>query len=226
MTNIDLNPVDLKCNKKDKAKVLIVQPQIKENQLNLGEGYCYRLELNHNDKAFIDQVLKESIKNQVDVVVFPEFSVPFTYHHVIKEFSKQNHNIFIVAGTDYLKRDEEYYNTASIFFNGNHYYTDKCRLSPHEKSILYDRGPKGGNKLNYFVNSPAGNIAIMICMDALDKEIRDKHPIKDIDILWVVIDNNKETINNIRRQLSTEIDKKKMIIPKIEPFAWVIVFVE
>ena len=54
----------------------------------------------------------------------------------------------------------------------------------------------------------------------------DASSIKDIDILWVVIDNNKETINNIRRQLSTEIDKKKMIIPKIEPFAWVIVFVE
>ena len=105
MTNIHLNPVDLKCNKKDKAKVLIVQPQIKENQLNLGEEYCYRLELNHNDKVFIDQVLKESIKNQVDVVVFPEFSVPFSYHHAIKEFSNQNHNILIISGTDSLKRN-------------------------------------------------------------------------------------------------------------------------
>ena len=186
MTNIHLNPVDLKCNKKDKAKVLIVQPQIKENQLNLGEEYCYRLELNHNDKVFIDQVLKESIKNQVDVVVFPEFSVPFSYHHAIKEFSNQNHNILIIAGTDYLKRDEKYYNTASIFFNGNDYYTYKCLLSPHEVASNEEQGPQNGIIFNYFVNTPAGNIAIMICMDALDVTIRNQYPIDHIDILCVI----------------------------------------
>ena len=54
----------------------------------------------------------------------------------------------------------------------------------------------------------------------------DTSSINDIDILWVVIDSDKETIQNIYMHLSKEISKKIMTIPKIEPFAWVIVFIE
>lgn len=54
----------------------------------------------------------------------------------------------------------------------------------------------------------------------------DSSDIDDTDILWVVIDSDKEIIQNIYQQLSKEISKKRMTIPKIEPFAWVIVFIE
>lgn len=65
---------------------------------------------------------------------------------------------------------------------------------------------------------PADERHLPIGVDASD--------INDADILWVVIDSDKETIQNIYTQLSREISKKRMTIPKIEPFAWVIVFVE
>ena len=47
----------------------------------------------------------------------------------------------------------------------------------------------------------------------------------DTDILWFVIDSEKEVMQNIYSQLSSEIGKKRMTMPKIEPFAWVIVFI-
>ena len=65
---------------------------------------------------------------------------------------------------------------------------------------------------------PAGERHLPIEVDASD--------INDTDILWIVIDSDKETIQNIFTQLSREISKKRMTIPKIEPFAWVIVFIE
>ena len=65
---------------------------------------------------------------------------------------------------------------------------------------------------------PAGERHLPIEVDASD--------INDTDILWVVIDSDKETIQNIYTQLQREISKKRMTIPKIEPFAWVIVFIE
>ncbi len=65
---------------------------------------------------------------------------------------------------------------------------------------------------------PAGERHLPIEVDA-------SH-IDDTDILWVVIDSDKETIMNIYTQLTREISKKRMTIPKIEPFAWVIVLIE
>lgn len=65
---------------------------------------------------------------------------------------------------------------------------------------------------------PVGERHLPIEIDASD--------IHDTDILWVVIDSDKETMQNIHTQISREINKKRMTIPKIEPFAWVIVFIE
>jgi hypothetical protein len=49
--------------------------------------------------------------------------------------------------------------------------------------------------------------------------------VKDIDILWIVIDSDKDTTQNIYSQLKNVLGKTNISIPTIEPFAWLIVYV-
>ena len=58
----------------------------------------------------------------------------------------------------YLEREGKFYNTASIFFQGQHHKTEKHKLSPHEASGLIGHGPSDGTEHYFFQNTPVGNL--------------------------------------------------------------------
>ena len=90
-------------------------------------------------------------------------------HGKIKTWSTTNKAI-VVAGSTYLQRNGEYYNTASVFYMGAQYKIEKHKLSPHEVSRISGHGPSVGTERFYFRNSPVGTLGVMICAEEFDRQ--------------------------------------------------------
>ena len=181
-----LQPINFKLSKKDRAKILIAQSTWNEDQLMRDSLLLYRLGFNSDNEQFLRAILAKAKEKDVDLIVFPEFSIPRKYHEEIRQWSEEEKNIIIVAGSDYLEHEKKYYNTASIFFQGQHYTTQKLKLSPHEDTIFDGYGPSEGYVNNYFENTPIGNLAVMICMDAFHENIRHELIKLSLDILCII----------------------------------------
>lgn len=97
----------------------------------------------------------------------------------------------MVAGSTYLLREEKFYNTSSVFFEGTQHKTEKHKLSPRESSQFIGYGPSEGTDHFYFQNTPVGNLAVMICADEFDRNTRDEFLTKDLDILCVIACRSK-----------------------------------
>lgn len=180
-----MNSKNLNKEKKEKAIILIAQPSWEHTQIKRDDNRLFQLEFSEEDKKFFDLVLEKANENKVDLIVFPEFAIPQKYHEEIKSWTSTN-NVVVVAGSTYLEREKLFYNTASIFFEGSQYKTEKQKLSPHEISCIKGYGPSPGTDHYYFKNTPIGNIGVLICADAFDINTRNELLNVDLDILCVI----------------------------------------
>jgi predicted amidohydrolase len=188
-TSFELQPIDLKSIKKERAKILIAQPEWESGQIERDENQLYQIELTEKDEKVIDSILGKADEEKVDLVVFPEFSIPPKYFDKIQKWSTSK-SIVVIAGSTYIEREGKFYNTATIFFAGALYQTEKRALSPHERSHVLKLGPSEGLKHCYFQNTPIGNIAVMICSDEFNPHIRGAFLNQDLDILCVIAVQN------------------------------------
>ncbi|WP_298418088.1 nitrilase-related carbon-nitrogen hydrolase [uncultured Kordia sp.] len=183
--NIELKSENWGMRPKKTARILISQPSWDASQLSRDKNQCYQLNLKKENENFIDNILEFGNKNSVDLIVFPEFSIPSNLHERIRKWTS-NTKIIVIGGSTYLKRKDNFYNTSPVFYQGKRYLTEKSKLSPHEVSRKIDSGPVGGTKFAYFENTPIGNFAVMICADLFDISLRSKILKKNIDILCVI----------------------------------------
>jgi predicted amidohydrolase len=202
-----IKPISLDSTKKDRARILLAQPKWKSSQLKRDAKQIYQLTLESEDIHFIDLILQTGTDRNLDLIVFPEFSIPESLHSKIQEWTSKN-NIIVVAGSTYLERNGKYYNTASLFYHGKKYLTEKIKLSPHEVSKIIGLGPTTGEMQYYFTNTPVGNLAIMICADEFESNVRDSFLKEEIDILCVIAvqSKSKEHYQSIDR-IVKEYDK-------------------
>jgi predicted amidohydrolase len=188
-TSFEIQPIDLKRTKKERAKILIAQPEWESGQIERDENQLYQIEFTEKDEKFIDSILGKADEEKVDLVVFPEFSIPPKYFDKIQKWSTPR-SVVVVAGSTYIERAGKFYNTATIFFAGGSYQTEKRALSPLEVSRIINRGPSKGGKHYSFQNTPIGNIAVMICSDEFNPHIRGAFLNQDLDILCVIAVQN------------------------------------
>lgn len=168
----------------------MAQPQWKSSQLKRDSKKIYRLELENNDANFIDSILQAGIDRNIDLIVFPEFSIPQFLHQKIQKWTSKN-NTIVLGGSTYLEREGKFYNTASLFYQDKQYYTEKIKLSPHEVSNIFGFGPTAGEVQHIFTNTPVGNIAILVCADEFERNVRDGILNEKIDILCVIAVQSK-----------------------------------
>lgn len=183
---------DIKASRRKKAKILIAQFSWKLEQMSRDSNQVWRLELTEEDKKFIDTILNKAMESKVDLVVFPEFSIPEKLHTKISEWTKQN-DCIVVAGSTNLERDKKFYNTSTIFHNGDPYRTEKAKLSPYEVSNIEGLGPSESENQLYLQNTLIGNLGVMICADVFYHETRAEFLNLDLDILCVIAFQNKAT---------------------------------
>lgn len=186
----ELNPINLSKPKNEKAKILIAQPSWMPSQIKRDVNQLLQLELTEENEEFLDMVLDKGNAAKVDLIVFPEFAIPEKYHAKIKTWTSSN-SVIVVAGSTYLQREGKFYNTASVFFEGIQYKTEKHNLSPYEVSQISGYGPLAGTDHSYFQNTPVGNLAVMICADEFYRNTRDEFLNVDLDILCVIAVQSK-----------------------------------
>jgi 5'-deoxynucleotidase YfbR-like HD superfamily hydrolase/predicted amidohydrolase len=155
--DINIKTHDLSCpQKREIIKFMSVQPQLKS---------CNdKIELNE-PANFVESILDEAKNKDVDLLIFPEYSISFNKHSLLQEWSEQN-NCVVIAGTDII----ENYNVSTTFYKGKKYETKKIHLSPLESP----KGIKTGNTIYKFINSPIGSFVIIICNDINNSEIIEK----------------------------------------------------
>ena len=188
--SFELKPINLSKVKKEKAKILIAQPFWKTSQIKRDVNRLYQVELTIENEGFLNAILAKGKDEKVDLIVFPEFSIPEQYHSKIKTWTSSN-EVIVVAGSTYLQRENRFYNTASVFFKDIQYKTEKQNLSPYEVSRISGYSPSAGTTHIYFQNTPVGNLAVMICADEFYRGTRNEYLNKDLDILCVIACQSK-----------------------------------
>lgn len=179
-STFSLHTVDLHCEPKDVANVLIWQNSIHPDhfeemckihmeQLKGFDDSPYKLRVRHVlAKA---KFLHDATKKTIDLIIMPEFSVLRKHLGIIKKWSRNNKDTLIVAGSAYKKDPddpEKKRSTATVMLGGKCYETYKSTLSPKEEAL--DLNLESGNGIYEFTNTPVGTLCLMICADFLNND--------------------------------------------------------
>ena len=140
----------------------------------------------NDDKIYIKikEFLKIAKLNSVDLIVFPELSIPEKLIEKIQEWSKEQEAI-VICGSHYSQNSEGIISRCPIIIKGNVFFTEKIFPSPIEKSPIAGQGIISGTKVLKFVNSFIGNFAILICSDYLEDNLKKDLDLQSLDILCV-----------------------------------------
>lgn len=97
--DIHVNYIEANNNKKDKFKIAIVNMNVEED--NLKKSFKKLPNLESSRLENLNKLLNYSVKNNADMIIFPEVSIPIQWLDVIAKFS-ENHDIAIVCGLEHV----------------------------------------------------------------------------------------------------------------------------
>lgn len=196
----NVHTVDLHCESKDVANVLIWQNSIHPDhfeemckihtgQLKQFDESPYKLRVKHVLEK--SKFLNDRTKKTIDLIVMPEFSVLRKHLGIIKKWSKDNKDTLIVAGSAYKKDPDDpkkKRSAATVMLGGECYETYKSTLSPKEEALVSNLEP--GDGIYEFTNTPVGTLCLMICADFLNDDniehLRLRDEIVKYDVVCVI----------------------------------------
>lgn len=137
----------------------------------------------------IFEALEKAEENEVNLIVFPELSVPEQLVEEITEWSAGK-NLIVVAGSHYKPVEEGKKPIAKspVIFNGVvKGYSQKVQASFPEKSAVPHSGLQSGSQVNIYTQTPIGDFAILICSENLDEHDKVKLELKRHKLdFWIV----------------------------------------
>lgn len=178
-----IETIDLKQEKQTSCRVMICQLNSVEYDWTNSYGLYF---LTNNDKLTnkIKEFLKIAKQNSVDLLVFPELSIPEKFMEKIQEWSKEQEAI-VICGSHYYNNHGIYISRCPVIIKGNIYFSEKVNPSPLEKSPIAGEGINSGNKILKFTNSFIGNFGVLICSDYLEESLKNELDLNSLDILCV-----------------------------------------
>lgn len=132
----------------------------------------------------VKELLRIAKLNTVDLIIFPELSIPEKLIEKLQEWSKEQESI-IICGSHYYSNHGVRISRCPIIIKGNVYFTEKIHPSPLEKSPISGNGLNAGRKVIKFINSFIGNFAVLICSDYLEENLKGQLDLQSLDILCV-----------------------------------------
>ncbi|MBU7011755.1 MAG: tetratricopeptide repeat protein [Theionarchaea archaeon] len=133
----------------------------------------------HHLKEKILECLEIAVKENLDIVLFPELSLTPEILKTIKK--KKTPDTIVIGGSYYLNRK----NVCPVLFNDQMKYVEKIHPSKYsEFSPINGKGMIPGNKLQLFV-TPAGKFIVLICEDFRDELPTVLSQVSDVDFLFV-----------------------------------------
>lgn len=171
------------------VRILIAQLATKDEEWNHPERLYFPRDVNHFI-VWIKNVIAIAEEENVNLVVMPELSVPHEALTTLIEWSKDKQTV-VVAGSHYKKSDNKYIACCPVIIHGDVFPVEKLQPYPLEYSAVSGWGIKEGNRLPVFIDSPIGNLAVMICSDYLDRQIRSTILDYNLDLIIVPACHNK-----------------------------------
>jgi predicted ribosome-associated RNA-binding protein Tma20 len=147
--------------------------------------------------------LAQARQATVDMVLFPELSIPEESLSYIQTWSEQTGSI-VIAGSHYTKTKKGYISRCPIAVAGKIYFTEKLTPAPAETSPIAGEGLMPGNNVIYFKNTSIGNFGVLICSDYLDLETKNLLSIEDLDLLCVPAFQRNSEMYHVRMNLDCE----------------------
>lgn len=135
-------------------------------------------------KSAVMRLLNVAQRNSVDLVVFPECTIPESLLNDLYEFAANN-SIYIVAGSHYKKFGQKYVSVCPIITPYKIFEINKINVAPAEDSPMPDTGLLAGNSTAIFRFSRFGNFAVTVCLDYLDPRLKLDLEVEKIDMLIV-----------------------------------------
>jgi conflict system STAND superfamily ATPase len=177
-----IEAVDLGVTSPETTRILIAQAFWPKDTFVTRGGLYF-----HSDPEragrYCERILTQARLDTVQLVVFPELSIPYEILEQVRLFSAETGAI-VVAGSHYFKSKKGWISRSPVYINGMPWFTEKIQPSPHERNANVGEGAEPGEKIYWFRNTSAGNFAIAICSDYLD-ELHHALPLDEIDILCV-----------------------------------------
>lgn len=200
---------------KDKLKIGIVS--LKTSIKDIEASYVSSANLSYTRLQGIFDILNQSINHnhKVDILIFPEVSIPYAWVHLLARFAKKN-NIGIVFGVEHIKINNlvSNYTCVMLPFNTNGHtnlfvnFEAKKYFAPDEKIDIESRGYKAYeniNKVQTLYKYRGSVFSIFNCYELTDIKYRSSL-VGEVDYL-VAIEYNKDTnyFSNIIDSLSRDI---------------------
>jgi predicted amidohydrolase len=144
----------------------------------------------------------KAIDFEVDLMVFPELSVPESALPELRLASKKSRMVIIAGSHYYKKPGVGNISRCPVIINGKIYFTEKIHPSHDETSMFPARILNPGSVIRVFRNTSIGTFAVLICLDYLKLEIRTKLYKHELDILCVPA--FQKTSNTYHHSMDTE----------------------
>jgi predicted amidohydrolase len=177
-----IEEVDLGVTRPETTRILIAQAVWPKDTFVTRRGLYFHRDPERAGR-YCERILTQARLDTVQLVVFPELSIPYEILEQVRLFSAETGTI-VVAGSHYFQSKKGWIARSPIYINGTPSFTEKIQPSPHERNANVGEGAEPGEKIYWFRNTSAGNFAIAICSDYLD-ELHHALPLDEIDILCV-----------------------------------------
>jgi len=144
------------------------------------------------DDAYHRKVMSilDAVKDEADIVVFPEFSIPFDFLKRIQEFADEN-EIIVVAGSHYVTEgqlgnygelfcrefgEEDLRKNISpvIIPSSKIVHNEKLLGAREERELYFSEGMKAGKVNHIFKLRDDLRLGLMICYEYLNSDLRNR----------------------------------------------------
>ena len=169
----------------EKVKVMICQLNFDKMDCEEGARLCHVTNSSTN-KLYLRRFLNVASQHKIDLLVFPELTVPSEFVNELVSFSTQN-DMIIIGGSHYKKTDVGYVSVCPIVTPQGVYYTEKIAPAAVEISSFESDtdGAVPGSKVLLFQNTKIGDFAVTICLDYTNDYLRSALDKDNLDFLIV-----------------------------------------
>ena len=116
----------------------------------------------------LDRLLEVAAKCSVDILVFPELSVPEDYISRLSSWAVVNKRTLIIGGTHYVRDDHGAVSCCPVLLGGSRHDAHKVTPSDENLSPTQEGRLKPGARLRVFTDTPVGTLSSFLCSDFLE----------------------------------------------------------
>lgn len=139
-----------------------------------------------------------------NLVLLPELAVPEIHLPLAQAWSERTGAV-VVAGSHYFRSDKKSRARCPVIVAGKVHIVEKISPAPAELSPIPNHGIESGNSIHILQETPIGNIAVLICSDYLDQDLR--HLVHEYDLDFLCVPSFQKQSDTYHARLGIDSDQ-------------------